>query len=131
MLELCIGCGKQVSATGFCRGCQKDYSLRCPQGWEEGRAACKALRYDGPCSDDAYIFEFSESEKKDFEVACEVCFCGEGALSGALRRSPARPFASGSLGGASTTGVASHGAHAAATGELASKQGVENGPLRF
>ena len=50
------------------------------QGWEEGRAACKALRYDGPCSNDAYIFEFSESEKKDFEVACEARLLGAGCL---------------------------------------------------
>lgn len=52
---------------------ERDYSKKCPEGWIlNSSGQCWGANYDGHCESLKYFQEYSDSEKKEFELNCCV-----------------------------------------------------------
>ncbi|SOV74781.1 conserved Plasmodium protein, unknown function [Plasmodium sp. gorilla clade G3] len=52
---------------------ERDYKYLCPEGWIKNKnEQCWGLHYDGHCESLKYFQEYTDSEKKEFELSCCV-----------------------------------------------------------
>lgn len=62
---------RQCGAFWTCRSCTRDYSKRCPQGFESSGSECRATSaYDGPCRDPVNFSEYNAAMLKNWSAAC-------------------------------------------------------------
>ena len=85
-----------------CGGCVRNYSVGCPEGWQQNGATCSpGSGYAGLCNKDQEWPLFSAVEKAVAEDQCKVCYpCGYASEStgaavaaSASGSAPRSPFA--------------------------------------